>query len=125
MSTPASKSCFCCPSQKKLPTQQFSLIGSTEIKEIECQRIEGQYVVLWRDIQQTFPRVHYVSDDEKYIEQKKDKDRKQRCVMTLESERISEGHSEEQLRTEQPTPSIFRPPLESNPVASSTIRARS
>jgi hypothetical protein len=41
-------------------TQSFRFAGTTDIIEILCDYVEGQFVVHWVDIKQIFPGVKYV-----------------------------------------------------------------
>jgi len=41
-------------------TQPFRLIGTSDIKNIPCDHLDGQGIVYWDDIEQVFPGVKYV-----------------------------------------------------------------
>lgn len=50
------------PHSSSSPTQSFILFGTTDVKKIPCQPVEGKYVVLWKDIEHAYPGVQYVKN---------------------------------------------------------------
>ncbi|KAF9965767.1 hypothetical protein BGZ70_004153 [Mortierella alpina] len=53
-------------------TQLFRLNGEPDIKKIDCDQADGQNVVYWDDIQQLFPGVRYIMNDESLVKIMKD-----------------------------------------------------
>jgi hypothetical protein len=41
--------------------QSFRLSGTTDVKEIPCDQVNGQNVIYWEDIKEAFPGLQYVS----------------------------------------------------------------
>ncbi|KAF9916935.1 hypothetical protein FBU30_001073 [Linnemannia zychae] len=56
-------------------TQSFRLIGCTDVVEIPCDQVDGQYVVCWQDIEQVFPEVQYVKNGKQTVNMMKDANR--------------------------------------------------
>jgi len=55
-------------------TQSFRLIGRTEIEEIHCHYVDGQYVVYWEDIQQIYPGANHVKSGNVAVQPLRDLD---------------------------------------------------
>lgn len=53
-------------------TQSFCLIGSMDIEEIPCERIDGQNIIFWEDIEQVFPGVKHIKNGKVTINMMRD-----------------------------------------------------
>ncbi|KAF9947661.1 hypothetical protein BGZ65_008645, partial [Modicella reniformis] len=56
-------------------TQSFRLVGETDIEQIPCDLVDGQYVVHWMDIEHVFPKVKYVKNGNVAVNLMKDSNR--------------------------------------------------
>jgi hypothetical protein len=53
-------------------TQSFRVLGTTEITDIHCDLIDGQYVIHWEDIKYSFPEVHRIKKGNVMVHPMKD-----------------------------------------------------
>ncbi|KAF9924208.1 hypothetical protein BGZ65_008466, partial [Modicella reniformis] len=56
--------------------QSFRLIGKTAIEEITCDRVDGQGVIYWEDIEDIFPGVKHVKNGNVIVKFQRDSNRK-------------------------------------------------
>jgi len=56
-------------------TQSFRLHGKPDVKDIICDKVEGENVVVWEDIEQIFPGVKYISNGNTVISMMRDSNR--------------------------------------------------
>lgn len=55
--------------------QSFRLVGKPEIVETSCDQIDGQNVIFWEDIEQLFPGVQHVRNNNVVVKMLRDSDR--------------------------------------------------
>ncbi|KAF9354556.1 hypothetical protein BGX34_010945 [Mortierella sp. NVP85] len=56
-------------------TQSFRLLGKPDVKDIICDQVEGENVVVWEDIEQVFPGVKYITNGNTVISMMRDSNR--------------------------------------------------
>jgi len=56
-------------------TQSFRLHGKPDVKDIICDQVEGENVVVWEDIEQVFPGVKYIANGNTVISMMRDSNR--------------------------------------------------
>ena len=56
-------------------TQLFRLTGSTTVKKIPCDHVDGQSVVYWGNIEQVFPGVTYIMNGDIVVKLMRDSNR--------------------------------------------------
>ncbi|KAF9128500.1 hypothetical protein BG015_004329, partial [Linnemannia schmuckeri] len=56
-------------------TQSFRISDTTDVKNIDVDIVNGQYVIFWEDIEQVFPKVGYICNGSSVVKLVRDSNR--------------------------------------------------
>jgi hypothetical protein len=56
-------------------TQSFRIAGTTDIKNIDVDIVNGQNVIYWEDIEQVFPKVEHICNGSSVVKLVRDSNR--------------------------------------------------